>query len=62
MTLRSALWPLGYLLLVALLLAVIGAAALLGGPLVALLVAFLCVSGLIEGWLDYSRPTSRRKV
>jgi hypothetical protein len=49
MTLRFALCTLGYLLLVALLLTVVGVVGLLTGPLWALLVAFVFVVLLIEG-------------
>jgi hypothetical protein len=59
MTLRSALWTLAYLLVVTLLLAVVAVAGLLGGPLIALLVAFLLGGLLLEGWIDYRTPTGR---
>jgi hypothetical protein len=60
MTLGFALRALAYVLMVALLLALVGVVGLLAGPLWACLAAFVFVMLLVEGWMDYRRPTGRK--
>jgi hypothetical protein len=60
MTLGFALRALAYVLIVALLLALVGVVGLLAGPLAAFCAAVVVAALLLEGWMDYCRPTGRK--